>query len=78
MAGVERSKPPAIPFRGLTSFDPGHPKERLRNNLWCRREHLLCAVQARSKAESRKIYRFIHNTIHRISGPTTIAGALFR
>jgi hypothetical protein len=26
MAGVERSEPPGHPFRGLTSFDPGHPE----------------------------------------------------
>ena len=26
VAGVERSEPPVRPFRGLTSFDPGHPK----------------------------------------------------
>jgi hypothetical protein len=25
VAGVERSEPPVHPFRGLTSFDPGHP-----------------------------------------------------
>ena len=26
VAGVERSDPPVRPSRGLTSFDPGHPK----------------------------------------------------
>ncbi len=25
VAGVERSEPPVVWFRGLTSFDPGHP-----------------------------------------------------
>ena len=29
VAGVERSEPPVIWFRGLTSFDPGHPQTKL-------------------------------------------------